>query len=617
MGIQRISKQADPKILPSPSGSRFFTRGVCGFLFLLGVLQCLIYCRDLHHFYQGDTIYWMYHRAASLTDFLRGFLERDVSGWYRPLGNRLLPFALFPLFGLEPTGYRILLMVLLWANSAAVFVLAHRITRSKIAAAASSVFMGVHTINAIVVYDAAFAPELLYGLSYLCATIAFLRYQEIRMSFILAISLICFIISLCSKEAAVTLPAVLFIAALLKTDSASLAKRLTGALMLVKGHLALLAVYLVFSIGYLHVAGMSFWNIVKPPERASTSYDFVFGKSILQNASIGISWALNIPQGWIASSQHLPIWAVCFLKTFGIAIAILSAIILFHRKQRGWLLFGIAWFFIAAAPALALQKHFLPYYLFLPLAGFSLVIATAVDWLYELLKRWSHAAAVAACALPFPVLIFICAHGATLSAQNSPLLGGSARIAQNAWSDFTVLFPKLSPDATLYIINYKQPDLPYIHAEGDLFRLYSGEKTLKVIYWSKEPLFAAPASPFKAVISETDGHLKDITAEFSRDPSRFLLKEFRSGPYELKLKAADIQAGDLCAFAITRHKNKDVQLFYKLNGSPIKVFPLHLDAEGRAEFKVTRDTPQGLYEFIGFSTFDSIIWRTNKTITVH
>jgi hypothetical protein len=612
-----ISEQAEPQESPSPPGFRCFTWGSCGFLLLLGVLQCIIFCRDLHHFYQGDTLYWMYHRATSLADFLRGFLERDVSGWYRPLGNRLIPFVFFPWFGLNPTGCRILLMALLWANSVATFVLVCRITRSRIAAAASAIFTGIHTINAIVVYDAAFAPELLYGLSYLCATIAFLRYQETRRRFFNCVSLICFAVSLCSKEAAVTLPVVLVAAALLRADSASLKKRLAGALMLAKEHLALLAVYLVFTIGYLHVAGITFRTIVKTPEQASSSYDFVFGKAILENASLALTWTMNIPQGWITLSHSQPPWAVWFLKMFGIAVAILSAIILFNRKRRGWLIFGMAWFFIAAGPALTLQKHFLPYYLFLPMAGFSLVIAAAVDWLYEVLKRWSRTAAAAVCVSPFPVLIFICAVGAANSAQNSPLLGGSARIARNAWSDFAALFPTLYPHTTLYIINYDFPDLPYNHAEGGLFRLYSGDKTLKVIYWSKEPLFSAPDPPFKAVMSEADGHLKDITAAFHRDPFHLVSKAFVDGPYELQLNATDIKVGDLCKFFIAQHANKDVQLFYKLNGSPIKMFPLHLDAGGRAEFEVKNDTPKGLYEFVGFSASRFEIWRTNATITVH
>jgi hypothetical protein len=612
-----ISEQAKPQISSSPSGPRFFTWGSFGFLLLLGALQCIIFCRDLHHFYQGDTLYWMYHRATSLADFLRGFLERDASGWYRPLGNRLIPFILFPWFGLNPIGYRILLMVLLWANSVATFVLICRITRSKIAAAVSAIFTGVHTINAIVVYDAAFAPELLYGLSYLCATIAFLRYQETRRRFFCAVSLICFAISLGSKEAAVTLPAVLVAAALLRADSASLMRRLAGALMLAKEHLALLAVYLVFTIGYLHVAGISFRTILKTPEQASGSYDFVFGKSILQNAALGLSWAMNIPRGWIALCQGQPLWAVNFLKAFGIATAILSLIILFDRKRRGWLIFGMAWFFIAVAPALTLQRHFLPYYLFLPLAGFSLVIAAAADWLYELLKRWGRTAAFLVCASPFPAMIFICAMGIANCAQSSPLLGGSARIARNAWSDFTALFPTLNPHTTLYIINYDQLDLPYIQADGDLFRLFSGDKTLKVIYWSKEPLFSAPGIPFKAVMSESDGHLKDMTAEFYRDPFRLVGKTFVDGPYELKLNAEDVKVGDQCQFVITQHENQDVQIFYKLNGSPIQSFLVHLDAGGRTEFKVSSETPKGLYEFVGFSASRSQIWRTNATITVH
>ena len=55
-----------------------------------------------------------------------------------------------------------------------------------------------------------------------------------------------------------------------------------------------------------------------------------------------------------------------------------------------------AWFLIAVSPPLPLFEHFLPYYLFLPLAGFSLAIGIIFDAVYRKLP----ASAVAIVLLP-------------------------------------------------------------------------------------------------------------------------------------------------------------------------------------------------------------------------
>src|SRR5688572_20451726 len=94
---------------------------VSGFFLLLGILEYVLFFRDLRHFFQGDTIHLFAQRAASLPDFLKEFVSLGQSGWYRPLGHGLVPYLFFPWFGLEPAGYRIVTFILFFAVTVAVF----------------------------------------------------------------------------------------------------------------------------------------------------------------------------------------------------------------------------------------------------------------------------------------------------------------------------------------------------------------------------------------------------------------------------------------------------------------------------------------------------------------
>src|SRR3954468_10945733 len=92
---------------------------VSGLLLLLGILEYILFFRDLGHFFQGDTIHLFVQRAVSFRDFLKEFVSLGQSGWYRPLGHGLVPYLFFPWFGLSPAGYRIVTFILFFVVTAA------------------------------------------------------------------------------------------------------------------------------------------------------------------------------------------------------------------------------------------------------------------------------------------------------------------------------------------------------------------------------------------------------------------------------------------------------------------------------------------------------------------
>ena len=104
---------------------------------LFAVVEYLIYFRGNSHFFQGDTIYYFYLRHRTIGDFLMGFFKLDPAGWYRPLAARTIQSLFYPVFGLEPGGYRMVQYVLFMSAVFATYALASVLTRRRLAAIAA------------------------------------------------------------------------------------------------------------------------------------------------------------------------------------------------------------------------------------------------------------------------------------------------------------------------------------------------------------------------------------------------------------------------------------------------------------------------------------------------
>ena len=172
----------------------------------------------------------------------------------------------------------------------------------------------------------------------------------------------------------------------------------------------------------------SFDALLNPPEKTTSGAYYVVlnPEVVLQNLDLALTWAFNIPRGWHTQWRHLSPWAIGFLKTFRITIGALTLISLFGFRRK-WFLLGMAWFLIAIAPTLPLFEHFVPYYLFLPLVGFSLVIGSAVSWLHDYMGRISLTAATTVCCAPFLVLTLVCAISIRNDASANRALGRPLR----------------------------------------------------------------------------------------------------------------------------------------------------------------------------------------------
>src|SRR5262249_11529862 len=216
-------------------------------------------------------------------------------------------------------------------------------------------------------------------------------------------------------------------------------------------HMLILIVYLVFALGYLNVRGFTLSKLMNQSQ-PSGDYFPIFGSGMLKTADVSLSWAFNIPRAYTASLEPLNPFMLGYLKFFRVLVLLLIALVLM-RSERKSILFGSAWFWITLLPALPLIRHFLPYYVFLPVVGLSLIVGIVFAWLYDALSRIHASMAAAIIVLTFSALFYVTSNRINTTIEHDSLLGGSAKPAWNTLNDLRHFYPRLPEGATLYFVD--------------------------------------------------------------------------------------------------------------------------------------------------------------------
>jgi hypothetical protein len=596
-----------------PLQSRRRTQVILFFALLL-TIDWFLYFRHAGHFFQADTIFLLDHRALSVRDYFKEFIALNPSGWYRPLANELIESMLYPVAGIHPIPYRIPVYAVFITLTAGVYALALALTRRHLAAALATFFFTVHTTNAYTTYDVGFMPELLYALFYVGATLAYLRYLEQKNKIAYALSLIGFVAGLLSKEAAVTLPAALFAAGILFGNAAhSFRERFLWTVRSIVPHLVILVVYLAFAVGYLNVMGFSVRRLFDRSQAPNPGdYIPVLNGGVFKNADLALTWVFNIPRAWWGQWQHLSAPMLLYLKFFrGLVFALMAVLVI--RSERKAVLFGSAWFWITIAPALPLVSHFIPYYVFVPAIGLSVVVGAAFAWLYDVLSRMRTSIAAITIGLIFAGVLYVTSRSIRADVENSRLLGGSARLAWNTLSDVKSSYPVLPAGTTLYFLDEKE-QLVWEHDFGSLIKNAYGTDKISVLYRSQGD-WVDPDTRDVIIFSVRNGRLTDETANYRADPAIFM--KFVASDLQLELSTADVTAGDKYTLTIKNVSDMPVRIAYTIDRGPLETFRAALDNHGKVTFQISPQTRKGMYKFVAFNVSGNNDWvRAERTLTV-
>jgi hypothetical protein len=397
-----------------------------------------------------------------------------------------------------------------------------------------------------------------------------------------------FVLSLMSKEAAVTLPAMLVICypAFVRNGRFLHALRTAGV------HVAIWIVYLVYVVGYLRVG--------------AGSYMLSVGGNVLRNLITALYFAFNLRREGFMPARAVMNSLLVFLVCFAVLQLVLILWLLF-REERKLVLFGLGWFVIGLTPMLMLTNDPGPYYLFLSMVGFSLVVGTSLNTIYEHLRERSSLIANGLMGVML-LMIWICCRSLIVAdTAGDTALGYSSMWAANSAEDMLKAHPHLPNGASIYILDESTPDLWRFQGLGSLFKLVYRDDSITTLYRSTGQ--SPDARRETLIVMRVEGeHLVDITTAFRNNPQKFLggadessYRYIERPGVDLSVRPAEVLAGrDFYWMTVSGWASQDVVVQYTINDGPVGEGTFRLDSEGRVRFFVSELTPPGVYQFLRF-----------------
>jgi hypothetical protein len=556
---------------------------------VLGVAEYALYHVNFHQFFQGDAIFWMYYRFRGIGEFLRGLVTLDVAHWYRPLSNRTIPSLLYPFLGLRPYGYHLVVFACFFVATCTVFLFLRHLTGKLEAAFFGAFYFSIHSIDIYTSYDFAFSPEIFYVFFYVCTVWFFLKGEQENSRFWRTSSVVCCVLTLLSKEASSTYPAMLFIAHVVLIQ-----KGVIRAFRAIAVHVAIWAAYLIYVVWYLGVGG--------------GDYMLVVGKNVLNNLITAIFYALNLRRNGLMPTRVAPPLVFGFLIVFAVAFLLIGCRLLF-RQERRLVMFGALWFAIGMTPMLLLNGLG-PYYVFLALVGFSLIVGLCIQYVSERLNaivaRSGYVAAVAVLAM-----FWISCHSVLASDTAGDIaLGFASKWARNSATDMLTARPKLAAGTKVYVLNDSVTDLWRFHGMGNLFKLLYQDESITTGF---RTLGQGPKTDGELVVMKAEGdHLVEVTDAFKQNPEKFM-RGIDDSPFtyiappgaSFRVDPTEVVAGrDFYWMIATGLGSEDFVVQYTLDDGPVAEGRYRLN-QGKVRFFLTNFTPLGEYRFIRFRALDS------------
>lgn len=317
-------------------------------------------------------------------------LASDRGATHRPLRTALLAVE-YHLFGLDPTGYRAVNILLHAVNGALVFLILRILFGGPRPALLAALLFVVHPIQTDAVAYISGQRDVLFTTWYLLGFWGFVRYRATQRLSYLGLTGLAYIFGLMTKEMAITLPVVCAVYDVIRalpgteTDGQlplakaawdSLRQVLTRARWLYLGGLAVVA------------AALYYFVVVANPSHQRELYGGGLGPTLNTSARIMVFYlkqllwplTLNADYSYDAFPVSTSVADIRGLLAAGALAGVWYGIYCLLRIDR-WAGFGGLWFFVTLLPVSQIIPHHemvAEHFLYLPSVGFALVAGYAV-----------------------------------------------------------------------------------------------------------------------------------------------------------------------------------------------------------------------------------------------
>ena len=314
--------------------------------------------------------------------FTNDYFKYSGEVTYRPVVT-FSYFIDYSLWHLNPAGFHLTNILLHAVNAVLVYLLVSAIFRSHTASFLTSILFALHPILTETVNGISYREDLLTTTFFLSSILLFVQSAIVRQSahdkvcnpqskirnYLYPLSLFSYLLALCSKEMAITLPLIVFLLDWLLGDKTRIKKNIIN-----------------YYIGFILVSGfylfLRFIWFHNPVENQLTYPDNSFLVSLLTMPKIFCSYVkllffpMHFNAEYIIAHTKTP-----FANTFILSIIFLGVIGVityrfYHHSRR--LFFFMLWFFVTLAPMMNIMpiaNIMAERYLYLPSVGFCAILA--------------------------------------------------------------------------------------------------------------------------------------------------------------------------------------------------------------------------------------------------
>ncbi len=359
---------------------------------LLGVLTTLVYLNSLQNEFVFDDI-GLVVKNSGIRD-LRN-LPKMLGAYghlaYRPLRTASYAIDYF-FFGLNPAGFRAINIALHILNGTLVFFLFRALLRHSRPALLAAIIFAIHPIQTESVAYVSGRRDLLFAVFYLTGFTCYVRYRETDRARYLFLAGSCYLLSLLSKEMAITLPVLCVgydVVRLIPTaDEGSPVSPWRSAVQGVRTAVQRYKVSYTIVVAVLLFLAWYYVYRVNPSQQR-TMYGGALGPTLMTSARILVHY-LKLLLFPVTLNADYSFDAFPVSRSLGdprglFALALLGAVgwgIFRLLSSVRWAAFGGLWFFIALLPVSQIIPHhemMAEHYLYLPSAGFFLAAGVLLE----------------------------------------------------------------------------------------------------------------------------------------------------------------------------------------------------------------------------------------------
>lgn len=486
--------------------------------FLL-LIEFWIFSGAFNKFFTHDSLFYMTHVPHNWDEFKPYLLAPSDEKSYRPLNLGFI--ALFrPFLGVNPHPYHWIPIVFHLLNTLLLFILARRLLPGPAAALAATAFWGLHAVAGWITYDITYLSDFLLAFLLLLSLLLALEGYKRKSRLWITASVIVFVLSLLTKEAATTFPLAFWIALALADLQTS--HEPAGAKRIWKSFrkaIPLTSVYLIIAVAFacLFFHWLQLGLIYAQGSRAAYNINPLAG--VLSKAKY-LYWALNLPDA--LSIPHAERYHALAVRLMGGLLLIWALDIL---RRRGRLtaveLAGVVWFAGLNVPALLLSSRLAKWYLYIPLVG----LALAFGMLAEHLQRLAPAGLRLIAGLVVPVLlavpVFLSSAVQTRSYVAASDSSYQSDLLQSVLADFQEKHPSLPAEATLYFLPAFEEGISDLLSappidRGQLFAMYYPRSRVQAFFANRGARLPGDIGRRSDVfvLQYLGGTLYDVTGHF-------------------------------------------------------------------------------------------------------